>query len=430
MTDRVSVTLDKLPSPDQEVTIAPWSQEKVTLPVTVGGPGVHLCEVSLPPDALDYDNHFFLTLTVQNKEPVQIVTDGSADQRSGAYFIKTALNPFENDAGALLPQIVPSAEISPASLAGVQKVFFTQVNRLSPDACDAVSKFLFQGGGLIYFLDGPADPDNLSSLEKIFGPGTMPLRLSRRIVATNATAGAQQIARGNFQSPYLKLFQGDARQDLALLEFYDYYQAATTGAGGVLLEYGDKSPAMASMHYGLGAVLLLNFSAGEFSSNLARQRIFPAWIQSLVKAISTQEPPPSSFPVDEILRTEIWRSEIANNVVSPDGAPVAVHREITGERCTVAFTPDQPGFYTLGSPRPLYAFGVNASTDQSDLRPIDKSVLPTQFADNHEAHLVAGTRDYDELAKGRPIFHWFVLGALLFLFLESAFQYSIRRPAS
>jgi len=427
--DRVTATLDKQFSFDQEVSIAPWSEEKITVPVSVGAPGVHQCEVRLPPDALECDNHFFLTLAVQEKEEVLIVTDGADDRRSGAYYLKTALNPFENEAGSLLPRIISSSELSPSRLAGVQKMFFTQVNRLNPEACDAVSKFLFRGGGLIYFLDGEADAENLPALEKVLGPNTMPMRLSRRIVATNVTAGAQQIARGDFQSPYLKLFQGDARQDLALLEFYDYYQAGATSAGGVLLEFGDQSPAMASSHFGLGAMLLLNFSAAEFSSNLARQRIFPAWVQSLVKAISTDEPPPSSYTVGETLHTEIWRGEMHDEVVSPAGTPVTSQRELAGERCSVAFTPDQLGFYTLGSPRPLYAFAINPATDESDLRPIDKSLLPTEFSDHHEAHFVAGSGDYDELAKGRPIFHWFILGALAFLLLESGFQFLIRRTA-
>jgi len=340
------------------------------------------------------------------------------------------LNPFENEAGSLLPRIISSGELTPARLAGVQKVFFTQVNRLTAEASGTMAKFLFQGGGLVYFLDGPADKENLAGLEKVIGPNTIPLRLSRRSVATNVTADAQQIVRGDFKSPYLKLFQGTTRQDLALLEFYDYYQAGATSAGGVLLEYGDGSPAMASLHYGLGTMLLLNFSAGEFSSNLARQRIFPAWMQDLVKAISTQELPPPAYTIGEALHTEIWRNEMRNDLVSPAGSVVTTQRELTGERCSLAFTPDQLGFYTLGSPRPAYAFGVNAAAGQSDLRPMDKSILPTEFSDQHEAHLVAGSEDYDELAKGRPIFHWLVLGALAVLLLETGFQFLIRRRAA
>ena len=427
---RVTVTLDKKFSFDQEAAIAPWAEEKITVPVSVGGPGVHLCEVRLPPDALEYDNHFFLTLAVLEKEEVLIVTDSPDVRRSGAYFLKTALNPFENDAGSLLPRIIASSELSPARLAGVQQIFFTQVSRLGSEATEAVAKFLFRGGGLVCFLDGAADAENLAALEKFTGPNSLPLRLAHRNVATNVTAGAQQIVRGDFKSPYLKLFQGSTRQDLALLEFYDYYRAGATGAGGVLLEYGDGSPAMASLQHGLGTLLLLNFSAGEFSSNLARQRIFPAWMQDLVKTLATAEPPPSFATVGENLRSEIWRSEMRSDVVSPGGQVVTTQRELNGERCAIAFTPDQLGFYTLGSPRPAHAFAINAATDQSDLRAIDKNILPTEFAEQHEAHLVAGGDDYDALAHGRPIFHWLVLAALAVLAAETLFQFFIRRKAA
>jgi hypothetical protein len=358
---------------------------------------------------------------------VLIVSDHAESRGSSAYFLKTALNPFDNGSGSLLPRIVTSSELSSARLGGVQKMFFTQVNRLSPPATEAVAKFLLQGGGLIYFLDGQQEVENLAMLEKLIGQNTMPMRVSRRNVATNVTTSAQQIVRGDFKSPYLKLFRGDKRQNLALLEFYDYYQAGATSAGGVLLEYGDGSPAMASVHHGLGTLLLLNFSAGEFSSNLARQRIFPAWMQDLVKVISTAEPPAPSHTIGEPLHAEIWRSEMRTDLLSPAGAVVTTQRELAGERCSLGFTPDQLGFYTLGAPRPAYAFAVNPATDQSDLRLMDKSLLPAEFSDNHEAHLVGGGADYDELARGRPVFHWFVWGALSLLVAESLFQLLTRR---
>jgi hypothetical protein len=428
---RVTVTVDRRFSFDQEVSVAPWSEGRVTVPVSAGGSGVHLCEVRLPDDALDCDNHFHLTLAVREKEEVLIVTDGPNDQKSGSFFLKTALNPFENEAGSLLPRVISSSELSASRLAGVHKVFFTQLNPLSPEACAATAQFLFQGGGLIYFLDGRADPQNLAALEKAIGPDTMPMRLAQRRTATNLVSGAQQVVRGDFKSRYLKLFQGATRQNLALMEFYDSYQAGATKAGGVLLAYADDSPAMASLHHGMGTMLLLNFSASEFSSNLARQRIFPAWMQELVKAISADEPPPAAHTIGETLHTEVWRSEMrTDDFKSPSGSTVTVKREPSGERYNVTFTPDQLGFYTLGTPKPVCAFGINTSADEADLRPMDKDVLPKEFASNHESHFVAGAEDFDELAKGRPLFHWFILAALGFLLLESAFQFLLRRAAA
>ncbi|HXJ71384.1 MAG TPA: BatA and WFA domain-containing protein [Candidatus Dormibacteraeota bacterium] len=428
---RVTVTVDRRFSFDQEVSIAPWSQSRVTVPVSAGGPGTHLCEVQLPPDALECDDRFHLTLTVRDKEEVLIVTDGAHDQKSGAYFLKTALNPFENEAGSLLPRVIGRSELTASRLAGVRKVFFTQIAALPEPAAAAIATFLLQGGALIYFLDGNAEVQNLAALERVLGPNTMPLRLAQRRTASQVGQGAQQVVRGDFKSPYLKLFQGAARQNLALLEFYDYYQAGATRAGGVVLSYADDSPALASLHHGLGTMLLLNFSAGELSSNLARQRIFPAWIQELVKATTADEAPPAAHVVGELLQTEIWRSEMRNDdFKSPSGSTVAVKREPTGDRYRISFTPDQLGFYTLGAARPTCAFGINPSAEEADLRPIEKDVLPKEFASEREAHYVAGAEEFQELAKGRPLYQWFILGALAVLLMESGFQLLLRRAAA
>lgn len=429
--DRVTVMLDQRQSIDQEASIAPWSEGKIMVPLSATETGMRLCEVRLPPDPLEHDNRYSLTLSVLEKEEVLIVADSADNEKSGAYFLKTALNPFENEGGSLLPRVVSSSELSATRLAGVRKAFFTQINQLNEAACAATAQFLFKGGGLVYFLDGPADAQNLSALEKAIGANTMPLRLSQKRAATNVASDAQQVVRGNFKSPYLKLFQGPARQNLALLEFYDYYQASAIGTEGVLLNYGDDSPAMGVLHHGLGTMLLLNFSASELSSNLARQRLFPAWMQELVKAVAADEPPPAAYTIGETLQAELWRSEMRGlDFKNPSGKPITVKRDLAGDRYTVAFVPDQLGFYTLGEPRPLYAFGVNTSAEEADLRPIEKSALPTEFASNRDAHFVSGSDDFEELAKGRPLFHWFILAAALFLLLESSFQFLLGRRAT
>ena len=119
-----------------------------------------------------------------------------------------------------------------------------------------------------------------------------------------------------------------------------------------------------------------------------------------------------------------------NDLLNPAGAPV--NSAARTDRRTL-----QPGFHA-GPARILHARRAatdlclrrQSAPDESDLRQIDKSLLPTEFADQHEAHFVSGADDYDELAKGRPIFHWFMLGALAFLLLESGFQFLIRRTTA
>jgi hypothetical protein len=428
--ERLTAVLDQRANFEKEVFISPWSVGKVTLPVTPGAPGMHLCEIRLPPDGLEQDDRFHLSLPVMEKEEVLIVSDDPHPDKDAVYFLKTALNPYDKLQGSLLPRHITSGELTSAQLASAKKLFLTRAGRLSGEACMAVAKFLFNGGGIIYFLDGQSDAQNLQGLEAAMGPGTMPIKLGDKRVAENVAAGVQVI-KGDFKSKYLKLFRGSTRQDLALLEFYDFYHASSTGAGNILLSYADETPAMASLGHGQGTMLLLNFSVSEFSSNLARQKIFPAWIQELVKAISNDEPPPGAYVIGENIQTEVWRSDLKDNsFLAPSGRPVAVKREALGERYGVSFVPAELGFYTLHSGPALYSFAVNPSPDESDLRQVDKQLLPDTLKEGQHAHFVAGQEDYDNLVLGRPVFHYFVFAGLILLILELSVQLLMKRLAT
>ena len=432
MQEPVKVVVDGHTSFENEVTVAPWSTAKVTLPVLLGGPGLHQCEISIAPDDLALDDRYYLTIPVMEKEGILIVSDTPDPQRDAVLFLKTALNPYEDQSGSLLPEQVPAAGLTSAKLAAVRKVFFTRAGRLDDATCKLVADFVFHGGGLCYFLDGENDASNLAGLEGAVASGPLPLKLGTRRVAKNVGTGAQQIIRGDFKSRYLRLFRGANRQNLALLEFYDIYDAAPTGTGNVQLTYADDTPAMASLNHGLGTMLFMNFSVSEFSSNLARQRIFPAWMQELVKNLSSDAPRPVSSLVGEAVTDEIWKSELAANPLrKPSGGTLEVKAEPLGQRVGIAFTPDELGFYTMRGTKLLHSYAVNPPPEESDLRPIDRSLLPEQLSEKGQTgFFVQGHEDFENLILGKPIFHWFVLAAVALLLLEILFQLFVQRTAT
>jgi hypothetical protein len=175
----------------------------------------------------------------------------------------------------------------------------------------------------------------------------------------------------------------------------------------------------------------MNFSVSEFSSNLARQKIFPAWIQELVKAISNDEPVPNSYVIGENIQTEVWRNELKDDTFrTPSGHPLNPRREALGERYGISFVPTELGFYTLGSGQNLISFGVNPSPDESDLRQVDKQVLPDTLKEGQQGRFVAGQEDYESLAFGRPVFHLCIFAALALLILELGFQLLVKRLAT
>ena len=402
-----------------------------TLPLPAGTPGLHQCEIALAPDDLAPDDRFFLTIPVLEKEGILIVSDVPEPHTDSVRFLETALNPYENLAGSLLPKQVPASGLTPTELAAAKKLFFTRAGRLDDAASHLLADFIFHGGGAIYFLDGENDAANLTALQTALGSTKLPLRLGARRSAKNIATGAQQIIRGDFKSRYLRLFRGAQRQNLALLEFYDIHDAASTGAGNVLLTYADETPAMAAVNHGLGTLLLLNFSVSEFSSNLARQRIFPAWMQDLVKSIASDEPVPTSIVIGETINDEVWKADLLKAPLrKPAGSNLEPRAEALGERVAISFTPDELGFYTMRDSQLLHAYAVNPPPEESDPRPIDRALLPEQLAETgQQGYFVAGRDDLENLVLGKPIFHWFILGGLVLLLAELALQFHVARAA-
>lgn len=429
--DRVMATVDRRWSVEQDVSIAPWSVAKFVLPIPAGNRGLHVCQLKLNPDDLEWDNQYQLSYSVQEKEEVILVTDAPVTPRSGSHFLRTALNPYEKQAGSLAPVILPSGELSDAKLAGSKKIVLTGVDALSDASAAALLNSVFQGAGVLYFLDGPRESENVARLSKLAGAGVIPLQLFERRQATNLWNGTQQVTRGDFRSRYLKLFRGVGRQDLGLLEFYDVYRASALVPGSVLLQFGDDSPAMAVANHGLGSILFLNFSAGELSSNLARQRMFPAWIQDLMKALSHDEGAPTSYTLGDVIQFDTWMEDYRKwDLKSPGGQSMPLKKLSEGERFGVSFSAEQLGLYSMGSPEPRYLFAVNPSGEESDLRPMDKTLLPSEFAEGREAHFLEGASDLEEAAQGRPLFHWFLLGGVGILIVESLFQLSVKKATS
>ncbi len=429
-TGNVTVRVDRRHRVEQPVVVAPWSSARVTVNVPAGSPGLHLCDIELPPDRLAADDSWVIVLPVAEKEEIVTVSARPDPALPPVRYLHAALNPFPGQAGSLLPRHVNATDLAPAALAGASKVFLTGCGPLDPDACRALADFLFRGGGVVWFLDHADDADNLRRLEAALGTTRLPLDVGPLRQTANVGTGARRIASGEFDSPLLRLFRGTLRQDLGLLEIYDYHVASATGAGAVLLRFDDDTPAMASVEHGLGTLVLMNFSVNELSSNLARQRVFPAWVQELVKRLDTTEPPPPAFTVGATVQGEVWRADLRRQpITSPSGRVLDVAQEPQGERALVSFPAEELGFYTLADGRLKNAFAVNPDPEESDLRPVDREHLPTQLAAGQEAGFLGGQADYDEVARGRPVAHRFLLAAAAVLFLELLFQLWFRRLA-
>ncbi|MCF7731841.1 MAG: BatA domain-containing protein [Akkermansiaceae bacterium] len=409
---------------ESEITLAPWSVGDVVLTIPVPAGGWLRLTAELPPDNLPADDRRHLVVQVREREEVVILTgtEAEADAPAPELFLTTAVNPYGGDQGVYRPKHLEPATLTPAALAASQRLIASRLPALGDTQAGTLTTFLRGGGGVILFLDGEADAANLEKLAALAGE-PLPLRLTERLDSKHFGGGAMRVATGDFRSRFLRLFAGVRRQNLALLEFYEIYHAAATGSGKILLAYTDGTPALAECQIGLGTLLICNFSVAEASSNLARQRLFPAWIHELLTQIcqtgsAAQEP----FTVGDTIAGETWAAEATGQeLLAPGGTAARSRMDVLGERLRVFFTTESTGFYHMpgADQRDLLAFAVNTDADQSDLRAMDPEVLPDRAGEEHpDAKYVGATANYDELRSGRPVAHWFLLAALGLLLVE------------
>lgn len=420
---------------EQEVTLAPWSEMDVSLVLPVPEGGLLKLTASLPRDNLPPDDHRHLAVQVREREEVVVLTGNEAEGAAPApsLFLSTAVDPYGGEKGVYRPRHLEPGTLNPAALAASTRVIASRLPLLNDEQAGTLITFLRGGGGVILFLDGQADAANIEKLGNLAGE-SLPIKLTEKLDSTHLPGGAMRVASGDFHSRFLKLFEGVRRQNLALLEFYDLYHAAATGSGKVLLTYADGTPALTESTIGLGTLLVCNFSVAEASSNLARQRLFPAWIhEMLLRMSNTGSAGMEPFLVGDTVAGETWAADASGrDLLAPSGKAAPARAEVTGERMRVTFQADATGFYHLpgADGRYLLSFAVNPDPEQSDLRVMDPSVLPDRAGgENTSASFVGNTTDYQLLLRGKPVFHWFILAALAFLLIEGVLFKSSPRAA-
>ncbi len=430
----VEAIIDGRQSVAGEVRLAPWSTGRTLLEFPPpAGEGLHAVEVRLPDDSLPADNHRWLVLQGRGRENVLVLCDEAEGAAGGARFIEAALNPFEGGAGTFAVQRVGTERVTPAQITSASRIVLTGVRELPKELTARLNAFIAHGGGVLYFCDGKSDRENLAALDEAAGRPCMPFQLAGQLTAENFGGDPQRILQGKFESPLLRLFRGTNRQALSVLEFYAIQRALPSGRGEVLLSYTDGTPALGTATTGLGTAVICNFAPAELASNLARQRLFPAWIQDLMKGLAAEATPEGGRETGAQMTAELWARDLAEHpLTGPDGQGVSARTSQDGERVTATFTATQPGLYaSRDGNRLLWADSAGVNALESDLRSIETTELTRRAADSpaKEGHFVSGADDYRELHTGRPIYHWFVLGAAGLLLFEMLLLRPLQRSS-
>ena len=414
---------------DKLISLPPWGESEIRLKIPGLNSGTYPIKVRLLPDDLPLDNEYWLSVDIRETEQI-VFLKGEEVANDSSKFLKTAVNPFEEDGeGSYRVREITREQFTVSSLSGASKLISSKTPSLSLEQADFLASFLKSGGGALLFLDGDDDVSNLARLADSLDDD-LPLQLTSRLNSENLAGGAMMISEGDFRSPFLRMFAGEGRRNLGLLEFYDLYHASATGEGNILLRYADGTPALTETQAGLGTLLIANFSVSELSSNIARQSLFPGWVHDILGQLSPGQAGESEYLVGDRIFADAWVSEsMGRRLIGPGKSELEADAEVRGERVFFSFPAMSPGPYILPDHegQALQTFAVNATNQESDLRALDPSVLPSRAPDASRAALFGGGVSLGEWTDGLPAFQWFVVAALAFLAIESLLHLTLTK---
>jgi hypothetical protein len=423
----------------ETVSLGPYSSATASFPLAFGAPQQIECTAAIPTDNLAVDNTRRAVIDWQRMAAVVMVTDENPSAPPGAsFFLARALHPDpHSNAGFRVLPVRPGALNNPL-LQSADAVIVCNAPGMPEVQHQALAKYLLEGGNLIWFLYGDRTAPQIRGLSRHL-PASEPMPLQIESVADlrGNGKGYVTLSEARYESPLLKAFKDPAAADLSRVRFYRFCVTSEVDPRAeTLLKFEDGTAAAVRVGEGSGHLLLVNMSPAPTWSDLARQEAFLPLMHEFLKGLLAKDAALGDFSPGGAASTTL-------NLVSgqPLGrltcaGPSGEDLPVTVDPTTGSVVIDQTkrtGFYRLAAKgRPVAALAVNSHPDETDLRSIDPRELESkrQRDASYLAGMAGQEADISDLNKGRPLWHLFLLAALLFLFIEQwVSQVTPRRKA-
>jgi hypothetical protein len=410
--------------------------------------GPHDVRVSLPADALEQDNHRYLSVNLPDANAILIV-DGSPSN-SEAFYLADALAPEPGLTG-FAPSIEAAEYLRRHPLDRFQSLFLLNVAELPPDSVRAVEQFVAGGGGLCWYLGDQVRGAFYNDKLYADGAGLFPCRLG--VASTLVIDDAEPIADVAFaEHPLFGGFRGEDRTtDFARRLHVDRYFAVAQGwtpPEGVerIAELRNKAPLFFEHRFGKGVVITCLTSVGfswtnwpqepgayvplqlEIARHIARRR--QALEQKVVGEPLAMALDASAYaPQAEIGRPDGSRVPMTLGISMTKGAEAAPPEENgAGAQPRSAQAPayelawrqtDDPGLYTVSLRRQdgsdeLRRFSYNVPDSESRLELVTTEVLRRKLGAESKIQVQEpGQFDWIRGEQTQSDLHDYVLAMLL-----------------
>jgi hypothetical protein len=429
----VDLLVDGLPAGRQYVDIPAGGSAVARFSQRFESGGDHAVEVRLtgdplkagdvrgPADALEVDNHRFLSVNVRQAQHVLCVDGRPAGdpQKSSVFNLTLALS-SQSDPNSSSPiqfDVATESALLERDLEHYDCVMLSSVSRFTASEARRLDAYLVHGGSLVFFLGDGVVADNYNSL--LAGGAAEGSRqiLPARLIEVAENPPRATLDPRDYRHPIVRKFRGHENAGLLQAPIYRYYKVKPVeavpgeqgpGAGGpkspgpakgesghvppvgrsaaeVVLAFSDGDPLIVAQPVRRGRVVLVTTSADASDAAWGDWPMWPSY-QPLIKEIlawcTAGQAEPRNVAVGDPLESALAATPGLTEVSverPPDGQRRAVPLEVQGDYSTWRYDDTLiSGIYTahFGSPLvPSQIFAVNLATDESDLTPISQDEL-------------------------------------------------------
>ncbi len=425
---RVQVQVGSRELAAQTVELQPLQRREVSFESRQDQAGFAEVTFRIDQDGFSADNQCYAVARTVPGIPVGLLSDDDP-QRTGSAsaYLSLALAPHGDRNDRFAVRHFTSRDLAAATateLAANSAIFVGYLGPLAQPVAERLAEYVRQGGALVVFCgEGPVRR-NLQTLDAIVPEGWLPwipgprLDLQRRREAARITAG-------RWRSSLLREFDLASQVALGEIRFgrlWDVVQVCAESE--VLLTYDRGLPALATRRFGLGQVVLANFSPAAESSDLGKYGSFVALMQIMAQNLRTADfvanPNWAGLPLTH--HVDYVESPVDLQLVDPAGSPLAATVTVQGEGVELHFpAAREPGFYRVrAGGREIDSSAVNLDPAESNLQTLSAEELQTALNQGSiSADRLTEARWTQPLdLEGRPLWGWMIVVAMTLAGLE------------
>ncbi len=422
----VTLTLSNGGRATQNLDMAPYSSATATFTFQFDTPEEVECTASLPSDNMPIDDSRRIIIDLRRMPTVVLITDEDANKApNGAFFVARALRPDPNGQAGFRVIPVKPEDLNNPLLHAADVVIVCDAPQMPDLQYQALSRYATNGGNLLWFLYGANIGAQINSLgRQLPSAEPLPLQVDHVVNLSGNGKGYVTLTEARYESPLLKAFKDPAAADLSRIHFTRICTTSEVDPRAeTLLKFDDGTAAAVRTGEGGGNLLLVNMSPDPGWSDLARQQAFLPLLHEFLKGLLAHELGAHEFLAGGMASATLQTgagSPLAHvTCTGPDGNVNVTADPVTGS--VVVDHTKRCGFYPIvADGRPAGDIAVNLSADETDLRTIDPRELESDRRRQNSYVAGTGAADVDvgDLGKGRPLWHYLLLAALLSLFAE------------